>query len=374
MDGAGTVVGDRYLLLRRLGTGGMGEVWLAADRRLGDKHVAVKRLLGFRPDAAGAAQDVERARREALAASRLNHPNLVLVTDFVAGSGEPFIVMEYVEGVELGSLIGDEGIPLQRAAQLISQVAAALAEAHDAGIVHRDIKPANILITRRDVAKVADFGIARSAGDPRLTRTGFFTGTVGYLAPEVLGGAEATSASDVWSLGAVLFETVEGRPAFPGDSATAVIAAIAFGALPTPQRVPQLAPLIGRLLERDPARRLPIHDIGAELARAAGTPIAGSRFRRENSAPDQPNGGRGSARRRPARRPLETAGRASTRAAQSCAAGRSSRDRNANKNPRLRPSPDVNRSIPGHLDRPPTRRSRRRLGWRGPRVSTDARH
>jgi serine/threonine protein kinase len=268
MDGDGRVVGGRYTLRRRLGRGGMAEVWLATDGRLGDKHVAVKKLLGFQPGRDHSI-DVERARREALAASRLNHPNLVSVTDFVADDGEPFIVMEYVEGVTLDELIDGHGLPTARAARLIGQVAAALAEAHEAGIVHRDIKPANIMVTPRDVAKLADFGIARTVGDKRLTSTGFFTGTIAYLAPELLDGADATSASDVWSLGAVLFETIEGRAAFAGESTPGIIAAIAIKELPRSSRSPQLAPIVERMLRRDPAERMGIAEVASKLAMVA---------------------------------------------------------------------------------------------------------
>ena len=288
MDGGeGSVVGGRYTLLRLLGRGGMAEVWLATDRRLGDKHVAVKRLLGYRADSPDAARDVERARREALAASRLNHGNLVAVTDFVAEDGEPFIVMEYVEGTTLSELVDGDGLPVPRAARIIAQVAAAMTEAHEAGIIHRDVKPANILVTRRDVAKLADFGIARSVGDVRLTQTGFFTGTVGYLAPELLDGSDATSASDVWALGAVLYEAVEGRPAFQGDTTATLIAAIVLRDLPVPQRAPELAPLIARMLERDPTRRIPIAEVAEELG-AVGARAARPRETGLPAAPPAP--------------------------------------------------------------------------------------
>src|SRR4051794_8394684 len=192
------MIGDRYELQRPLGAGGMAEVWLAADRRLNGKLVAVKRLHGFRIGAPNAAADLERARREAFAASRLSHPNLVAVTDFIAEHGEPFIVMEYVEGPTLEELCRDGGLPVEQAAQLIGQVAAALNEAHAASIVHRDIKPANIIVTQRGDAKLADFGIARSPDDPRYTKTGMFTGTMRFLAPEVLDGTPAGPAADVW--------------------------------------------------------------------------------------------------------------------------------------------------------------------------------
>ncbi len=271
-DDAVVVIGDRYRLLRKLGSGGMAEVWLAADLRLGDKRVAVKRLLGYRAGGSESALDVERARREALSASRLSHPNLVAVTDFVAENSEPFIVMEYVEGVTLSDLIGDQGLGTRRAAHLIAQVASAVADAHEQRIVHRDIKPANILVTGRDVAKLADFGIARTLDDPRLTQTGYFTGTVGYLAPEVLSGADSSFASDVWALGVVLYEAVEGRPAFDGTTAPAIIAAIVLHELPVATSSPQLAPLITRMMNRDPAQRPTMDEVATELRQVAARP------------------------------------------------------------------------------------------------------
>ena len=268
-DDDAVVIGERYRLLRKLGSGGMAEVWLAADLRLGDKRVAVKRLLGYRADGEQGALDVERARREALSASRLSHPNLVAVTDFVAENREPFIVMEYVEGVTLSDLIGEQGLGTRRAAHLIAQVASAVADAHEQRIVHRDIKPANILVTGRDVAKLADFGIARTLDDPRLTQTGYFTGTVGYLAPEVLSGADSSFASDVWALGVVLYEAVEGRPAFDGTTAPAIIAAIVLHELPVATSSPELAPLITRMMNRDPAQRPTMDEVATELRQVA---------------------------------------------------------------------------------------------------------
>jgi tRNA A-37 threonylcarbamoyl transferase component Bud32 len=260
-----TTIGGRYELQRPLGAGGMAEVWLALDLRLNRKQVAVKRLHGFRAGGPDADLDLDRARREAFAASRLSHPNLVAVTDFIAEQGEPFIVMEYVEGRTLDELCRGGGLPLHEAAHLMSQVAAALGEAHAAHIVHRDIKPANIIVSSRGDAKLADFGIARAPDDPRYTRTGMFTGTMRYLAPEVLEGRPARSPSDIWALGATLFEAVEGTPAFDAPTNVAIMAAIAMGPVPKITGSSALAGLVARMLDRDPAARPPAEEVAAQL-------------------------------------------------------------------------------------------------------------
>jgi serine/threonine protein kinase len=259
------MIGGRYQLQRPLGSGGMAEVWLATDLRLDSKQVAVKRLHGFRAGAPNATNDLERARREAFAASRLSHPNLVAVTDFIAEHGEPFIVMEYVEGPTLDELCHGDGLPTGRSAHLIGQVAAALSEAHAAHIVHRDVKPANIIVTPRGDAKLADFGIARSPGDPRNTATGAFTGTMRYLAPEVLDGKAAGPAGDVWALGATLYEAVEGRPAFDAPTNVGLIAAIAMGPVPMLTRSPELAPIVAHMLDREPEHRPTAAEVAARL-------------------------------------------------------------------------------------------------------------
>lgn len=283
-----TVIGDRYTLLRPLGSGGMAEVWLAADQRLNGKHVAVKRLHGYATGTQQSTVDVERARREAFAASRVSHPHLVAVTDFVAENGEPFIVMEYVAGITLAELCESGGLPAGAAARILAQVADALAAAHSAEIVHRDVKPANIMVTERGDAKLTDFGIARSPDDDRLTKTGFFTGTMSYLAPEVLDGTAAGPASDVWALGATLYEVVEGRPAFTGESTAMLIARIVMG--PGPERMADatLAPVVERMLSRDPADR----PTAAEVADLLGAIAADAPARAEppGGAVPQPAG------------------------------------------------------------------------------------
>ena len=224
---ADRVLGGRYRVVRHLARGGMAEVYLAHDELL-DRRVAVKLLF---PELAQDGSFVERFRREARAAAGLNHHNIVSVYDFGEDDGAYYIVMEYVDGRTLRDVIRSDG-PFEppRAADVGAEVAAALAVAHQHGIIHRDVKPGNVLLAGstsegggHSVVKVADFGIAR-AGDPResLTMTGAVMGTATYLSPEQAQGHPIDHRSDLYSLGIVLYEMLAGRPPFSGDSPVAI--------------------------------------------------------------------------------------------------------------------------------------------------------
>lgn len=205
--------------------------------------------------------------REARSIGMLKHPGVVTVYDqFHDEDDLPWIVMELVEGSSLAAVISDEG-PLDEvwAARIGEQVAAALAAAHRAGIVHRDIKPANILIEGRR-AVVTDFGIAAVPGEVTLTATGALVGTPAYLSPEQVNDRQATSASDIWSLGATLYAAVEGRPAFSGGTLGALLLAVSQGEPAPTQRAQRLASILRDLLNRDPERR--------PTAEAAATALA----------------------------------------------------------------------------------------------------
>ncbi|MCT4354653.1 protein kinase [Streptomyces sp. Je 1-79] len=216
------LIADRYRLHVCVGRGGMGEVWQATDEVLG-RSVAVKLMLGHETDPSAA----DRFRLEAKTAARLSHPHVVGVFDFGTWDGKLFLVMELVEG---SSLASDPGapplvLPAERVAVVAAHAAAGLAAAHREGVVHRDIKPGNLLLDGDGTVKLADFGIARFVDDPSaaLTTTGQIVGTGLYLAPERALGRPASPASDVYSLGCVLYQLLTGRPPFQGDTATALL-------------------------------------------------------------------------------------------------------------------------------------------------------
>ncbi|HEY5472364.1 MAG TPA: serine/threonine-protein kinase, partial [Candidatus Limnocylindrales bacterium] len=219
------LIAGRYQVLRSIGRGGMGTVWLCRDEVLG-REVAVKQI-GALPGES--ATETKRAMREARSAAALNHPNAVAVYDVVDHDGRPWLVMEYVEGQTLADEIAHDGqLSPQRVADIGAQLAGALARAHERRIVHRDIKPGNVLIDKAGRPKISDFGIARGHGDDQLTQIGFITGTPGYLSPELARGGDPHSASDVWALGATLYTAVEGQaPYEPRSNPIALLRVIA---------------------------------------------------------------------------------------------------------------------------------------------------
>ncbi len=272
-DPGPTVFNGRYELHRRLGRGGMAEVYLARDQLL-DRPVAVKVLF---PEFATDPAFVERFRREATAAANLNHPNIVGVYDWGEADGTYFIVMEYVDGRTLSEILRDEG-PLHpdRVADVGSDVAAALGFAHRNGVVHRDVKPGNVLVTQAGQVKVADFGIARAItanADENLTQVGTVMGTATYFSPEQARGDAVDPRSDIYSLGCVLYELVVGRPPFAGDSPVA-IAYKHVQESPVPPRhlnieLPTaIEAIILKCLAKNPANRYPsAEDLRADLRR-----------------------------------------------------------------------------------------------------------
>jgi serine/threonine-protein kinase len=211
---SGTIFAGRYRLERKLGSGGMADVWLAEDQELGRK-VAIKIL---HERYANDVQFVERFRREATHAAGLSHPNVVAIHDRGEAEGSYFIVMEYVEGRTLKELIVTRGMcPIPVAISYTRQVLAALRYAHRNGIVHRDIKPHNVLVDNEGRVKVADFGIAR-AGSSQMTEAGSIIGTAQYLSPEQARGAPVDESSDLYSTGIVLYELLTGKVPFTGET------------------------------------------------------------------------------------------------------------------------------------------------------------
>ncbi|MEU5366710.1 serine/threonine-protein kinase [Streptomyces sp. NPDC005925] len=215
------LIAGRYRLQDAIGRGAMGEVWRAFDETLG-RPVAVKLLLPHDSDPTAAS----RFRLEAQTAGRLNHPHVVSMLDFGEYEGRLFLVMELVDGQSLDQVLAVSGpLPAGRVARVAAQAAAGLAAAHRQGIVHRDVKPANLLLDSGGDLKIGDFGIARFFDDPSaaLTATGQIVGTSLYLAPERALGRTAGPASDVYSLGCVLYQLLTGRPPFEADSTLAVL-------------------------------------------------------------------------------------------------------------------------------------------------------
>ncbi|MBP2476248.1 serine/threonine protein kinase [Crossiella equi] len=257
MSDEGRLVSGRYRLTSRIGAGAMGVVWLAKDERL-QRVVAVKQLLlPANLDRTETEEAKQRAMREGRIAARLQHPNAIGVFDVAEDDGAPWLVMEYLPSRSLAAVVSEEGpLPPREVARIGSQVALALAAAHQAGIVHRDVKPGNILIGDDGTVKITDFGISRAQGDVTVTRTGMLAGTPAYLAPEVAKGYEPGSPSDVFSLGSTLYAVVEGEPPFGlNENTLALLHAVAAGVVRPPQMAGPLTPVLMHLLRPQPNDR-----------------------------------------------------------------------------------------------------------------------
>jgi eukaryotic-like serine/threonine-protein kinase len=270
----GQVLAGRYRLVELLGQGGMATIFRAHDAQLG-RDVAVKVL---RSEYGRDPAFVARFRQEAQSAAALNHPNVVNVFDYGMESGDPFIVMELIDGGDLASVIRERGsLDPVAAARIGQQIFEALDAAHARGIIHRDIKPTNVLLTSSGRVKVADFGIARAFSEAQLTMPGTTLGSVHYFSPEQARGEMVTSASDVYSAGLVLFEMLTGQRAWTGDSAGAVAVARLAGDPPAPSSikpgVPQIMDIaVRRALARTPADRPTAGDMAALLGRYIADP------------------------------------------------------------------------------------------------------
>ncbi|MGF7125110.1 non-specific serine/threonine protein kinase [Rhodococcus sp. BE178] len=255
------LMAGRYRLRSKLGGGGMGAVWLAHDTLL-DREVAVKQVTStIGMDEAEARAVRQRALREGRNAAQLSHEHAIAMYDVAVESGEPWLVMEYLPSRSLAEAMNlADTLPPLEVAQIGAQIAAALTEAHAAGILHRDIKPGNILVADRGealgIVKISDFGIARAKGDAPSGKPGVITGTPAYFAPEVARGDDPTEASDVFSLGATLYTVVEGQPPFGLDTdPIALLHRVAKAEIYRPSLSGPLTDTLLHLLEPDPARR-----------------------------------------------------------------------------------------------------------------------
>jgi eukaryotic-like serine/threonine-protein kinase len=261
----GLVLDDRYQLDEPIAAGGVGQVWRAADLLL-DRTVAVKLL---RPEYADHPETLGRFRAEARHAGSLTHPCIARVYDYgSAGTGTPpYLVMEFVKGPSLADMLAVDPVDPVLALDVVAQAAAGLDAAHRNGLVHRDIKPGNILLGEDGLVKITDFGIAHAAGSAPITGPGLVMGTTHYMAPERIAGAPATPASDLYSLGILIYECLTGLPPYHGGTAEVMAGHLYLPLPPLPSGVPpELDELIARLTAKDPAARL---SDAAELANAA---------------------------------------------------------------------------------------------------------
>jgi serine/threonine-protein kinase len=259
-DNSRTIVNDRYEIGKRIGRGGMAEIFQARDILL-DRPVAMKVLF---PEFATDPAFVERFRREAQAAANLNHPNIVAVYDWGKVNNTYYIAMEYVNGRTLADILKQSGTltPMQ-VCDVMSEVASALISAHQNGVIHRDIKPGNILVSTTGQIKVADFGIARALGagvEQGLTQTGAVMGTATYFSPEQAQGVSTDQRSDIYSLGVVMYEMLSGVPPFTGENAVAIAyKQVHERAMPLDQRLtsapPEVAAIVAKCMEKSPDDR-----------------------------------------------------------------------------------------------------------------------
>lgn len=270
-----TVIAGRYRLLDALGEGALGTVWRARDEVLG-REVAVKEVrapAGLPPN--DARRLYARLEREAWAAARISHRNVVAVHDVATEDGRPWIVMELIRGLTLSDVLDAEGpMPPRRAAHIGAEVLAGLRAAHEAGVLHRDVRPADVLLANDGRVALTGFGMTAVEGSSSLTMTGEPVGSPETLSPERASGRTPGPASDLWSLGVLLYAAVEGVSPFRRATSAESLRAVVEEELPPPRRAAALAPVIEGLLRKDPRERLlaAVAERQLRLVDAGGSP------------------------------------------------------------------------------------------------------
>jgi serine/threonine-protein kinase len=268
----GSLLADRYRVIKRLGSGGAATVFLCEDQRLGRK-VAVKRMHADSPE-----DMARRLHREARLGASLNHPGLVSVFDTVTYDEGVLVIMEYVEGETLAEALKRGPLGTRRALEVVRGVAAALDHAHGQGIVHRDVKPANVLLGTDGAVKLVDLGISKAAGQTRITRSGTVLGTPAYMAPEQVEGTAVTPAADIYALGAMAYEMLSGRKARTGSTPIEVAHRAATEPPPDlrnawPDAPRAAAAAIKKAMAREPAgRQASAGEFAEELSAAISSP------------------------------------------------------------------------------------------------------
>src|SRR5262245_33275352 len=278
MSYSGQLVADRYRLTSLIGSGGMGRVWLARDEVL-HRDVAVKEVvLPEDMTIEERAELYQRTMREARAAGRLSHPNVVAVYDVLQDEGRPWIVMELIRSRSLYEVVKQDGpLPPMRVAQIGLAVLSALRTAHRAGVYHRDVKPGNVLLSEDGRVVLTDFGLATFEGDGTVTRSGVILGSAQYISPERARDGVSGPESDLWSLGATLYAAVEGRSPFARETPMATLTALATQPPDPPRRAGPLRQVLIGLLRKNPRQRMKAAEVERLLLRVASGDARGRR-------------------------------------------------------------------------------------------------
>ncbi|GAA3473935.1 serine/threonine-protein kinase [Nonomuraea roseola] len=269
------LLAERYELITPIGRGTMGTVWRAHDRALG-REVAIKEIRqdpGLTEEQR--AELRERMVREGRTAARISHPSVASIHDVLIQDNSPWIIMELVEARSMEQVIEEEGpLPPRLVAEIGVDLLGALRAAHAQGVTHRDVKPGNVLITENGRVVLTDFGIAKSEGDTRLTKTGMVIGSPGYTAPERARGEYTGPESDIWSLGATLYFAVEGRPAYERATVAETLAALMTENADAPTQAGPLRPVLEGMLHKDHRQRLTAATTETMLRMVADTPTS----------------------------------------------------------------------------------------------------